>query len=241
LLLVYSDLLRESFALFITFFGAVITALVAGLTFHECSHAFVANRLGDGTARLRGRLSLNPARHLDPAGSVLMLIAGFGWAKPVPVNPLRLQYGPERGRALVAAAGPVSNLLLATLAAVVLHLGDLPWRSPFLLPFSLSGWGLDDYVGLYLSTLIIFNVVLAVFNLIPLSPLDGFAVAVGLLPTDLGRSVAKLEPYGMVILMLLLILPFVTNGSVSLLHEVMAPAINGITELLVGERARALG
>jgi Zn-dependent protease len=92
-----------------------------------------------------------------------------------------------------------------------------------------------------LSTLIIFNVVLAVFNLIPLSPLDGFAVAVGLLPTDLGRSVAKLEPYGIVILMLLLILPFVTNGSVSLLHEIMSPAINGITELLVGERARALG
>jgi Zn-dependent protease len=241
LLFVYSDLLRENVALFVTFFGAVVTALVVGIAFHEFSHAFVANALGDNTARLRGRLTLNPAAHLDPAGTVLMMIAGFGWGKPVPVNPYRLRNGPETGRAMVAAAGPLSNLVMAAIASALVHLLALPWHSPFLLPFSLSAWGVSDYAGLYLSSIIIFNVVLAVFNIIPLSPLDGFAVAVGVLPRDIGRSVARLEPYGIGILMLLLILPFVTNGSVSILHQIMAPAINALTELFAGGQSRALG
>ena len=234
MLLTYSELLRESLLLFVTFFGAVVTALVAGIAFHEFSHAFVADQLGDRTARLRGRVTLNPARHLDPAGTVFLMIGGFGWGKPVPVNPLRLRYGPQTGRAMVAAAGPLANLLLASLAAVPLHLGLVDWRSPFLVPSSVSGWTVNDYLGLYLSSLIIFNVVLAVFNLLPLSPLDGFAVAVGILPRDISLSVARLEPYGPGILMLLIILPIVSQGSVSILHEVMAPAINGLTDLIAG-------
>jgi len=234
LLFTYSELLSEGLLLFLTFFGAVVTALLAGIAFHEFSHAFVADRLGDRTARAAGRVSLNPLRHLDPTGTVLLMIGGFGWGKPVPVNPSRLRNGPKNGRAVVAAAGPIANLLLAVLASLPLHAGLVDWRSPFVVPPSVSGWEVGDYLGLYLAALITFNVVLAVFNLLPLAPLDGFAVAVGLLPRDLSRSVARLERYGPGILLLLFVLPFVSQGSISILHEVMSPLINGLTELIAG-------
>lgn len=241
MLLTYSDLLQESLFLFVTFFGAVVTALVAGIAFHEFSHAFVADRLGDHTARLMGRLSLNPARHIDPAGAVFLLIAGFGWGKPVPVSPNRLRNGPQAGRAMVAAAGPLSNLLLAAAAALPIRLDLIDWHSPFLIPATVRDWSAGEYLGLYLSSLIMFNVVLAVFNLLPVAPLDGFSVAVGLLPRDLSRSLARLEPYGLGILLVLLVLPIVSGGSVSLLYDVMSPAINTLTELFSGGGARALG
>jgi Zn-dependent protease len=169
-----------------------------------------------------------------------MLIGGFGWGKPVPVNPYRLRHGPQTGRALVAAAGPVSNILLATLASLPMHLGLVDLTSPFRVPFSVSSWGVEQYLGLYLGSLIIFNIVLAVFNLLPIAPLDGFAVAVGLLPRDLGLSLARLEPYGPGILLLLIAMPFVTAGQISILHEIMSPVINGLTELIAGG-GRALG
>ena len=234
MLLTYSELLQESLLLFLTFFGAVVSALLAGIAFHEFSHAFVADRLGDRTARAAGRVSLNPARHLDPTGTVFLMLGGFGWGKPVPVNPSRLRNGPKSGRAMVAAAGPLANLLLAVLASLPMRLGLVDWRSPFLVPRSISSWEAGDYLGLYLAALIIFNVVLAIFNLLPVAPLDGFAVAVGLLPRDLSSSVARLEPYGPGILLLLIVMPFVTQGSVSILHEVMSPLINGLTELIAG-------
>jgi Zn-dependent protease len=234
LLLTYSELLSEGILLFLTFFGAVVTALVAGISFHEFSHAVTADRLGDTTPRSRGRVSLNPARHLDPLGTIFLLIGGFGWGKPVPVNPFRLRPDPRSGRAIVAAAGPVSNLVLAAAASIPLHLGLVDWRSPFLVHSSVSGWDFGDYAGLFLASLIIFNVVLAVFNLLPLSPLDGFAVALGLLPRDLSTTVARLEPYGPGILMLLIVLPFVAPGSISILHEIMSPIINGLTKLIAG-------
>ncbi|HXH21887.1 MAG TPA: site-2 protease family protein [Dehalococcoidia bacterium] len=240
MLVTYSDLLSEGLLLFLTFFGAVLVALVAGISFHECCHAVVADRLGDRTPRAMGRISLNPLRHLEPVGTFFMLLVGFGWGKPVMVNPNRLRNGPEAGRAMVAAAGPLSNLLLAAVASIPINLDLAPWRSPFLIVRT-SGWETADYAGLFLTSLVIFNVILAVFNLLPIAPLDGFAVAVGLLPRDLGRSLARLEPYGPAILMLLLILPFVSRGQVSVLHEVMSPLINGLTELFSGGDARALG
>jgi Zn-dependent protease len=187
-----------------------------------------------------GRVSLNPLRHLEPVGTFFMLLVGFGWGRPVVVNPNRMRNGPEAGRAMVAAAGPLANLLLAGLAAIAIRLDIVPWHSPFLIVRT-GGWDAGDYVGLFLSSLVIFNVVLAVFNLLPISPLDGFAVAVGLVPRDLGRSLAQLEPYGPGILMLLFILPFATRGEVSILHEVMSPLINGLTEFFSGSDARALG
>jgi Zn-dependent protease len=235
LLLTYSELLQESILLFLTFFGAVVTALIVGIAFHEFSHAFTAWRLGDGTARLLGRVSLNPVRHLDPTGTVLLMIAGFGWGKPVPVNPARLRNGPETGRAIVAGAGPIANIIIAVVAALPMQLGLVDWWSPFLIPLSVSDWDVGDYLGLYLSAVVIFNVVLAVFNLLPIAPLDGFSVAVGLLPRDLSRTVAQLEPYGPVILLLLLVLPFVTQGEISVLHAVMSPIINALVKLIAGQ------
>ncbi len=240
MLVTYSDLLRESFLLFATFFGAVLSALVAGISFHEFSHAFVADRLGDRTPRAMGRLSLNPLRHLEPVGTFFMLLLGFGWGKPVIVNPNRLRNGPEAGRAMVAGAGPLSNLLFAAIAAVPIHLGVVPWHSPFLIVRT-GGWDVGDYAGLFLASLVIFNVILAVFNILPIAPLDGFAVAVGMLPREMGRSLAQLEQYGPAILMLLFILPFATRGEVSILHELMSPLINSLTELFSGSNARALG
>jgi Zn-dependent protease len=239
LLLTYSDLISVSLLLFFTFGGAVVVALVAGITVHEFSHAMTANKLGDDTACRLGRCSLNPMRHLDPTGTFFLLLAGFGWGKPTPVNPYRLRNGPEAGRAMVAAAGPISNLVLAVIASIPMHLGLVDWRSPFFVPFSVSGWGANEYVGLFLTAIIIFNIFLAVFNLLPVAPLDGFAVAVGLLPHELSVSLAKLEPYGPGILMLLFILPLATQGQVSVLHHVMSPVINGLTELIGGEKAIA--
>jgi Zn-dependent protease len=241
LLFTYAELLGQSVVLFVVFFGAVVTALIAGITFHEFSHAFVAERLGDSTARSMGRISLNPLRHLDPFGTIVLFFAGFGWGKPVPVNPYRLRNGPQAGRAMVAGAGPVSNLLFALIASLPMQFDILPWRSPFLIPFRLTGWGLEDYLGLYLASVVIFNVVLAVFNLLPIAPLDGFSVALGLMPRDLAFSFARLEAYGPGILMLIIVLPYLTGGSVSILAEVISPIINAITELLSGEGARAFG
>ena len=235
MLLTYADLLSQSILLFVVFMGSVVTALLVGVTFHEFSHAFTANRLGDGTARMLGRVTLNPMAHLDPAGTAFFFLAGFGWGKPVPVNPARLRNGPETGRAMVAAAGPISNIMLAALAAAPMHLDLVHWWSPFLVPFSVSTWGVTDYLSLYLSAVVVFNVILAVFNLLPVAPLDGFSVAVGLLPRDLSLSLARLEPYGPGILMLLIVLPIVTQGQVSLLHSIMSPIINGLTRIIVGE------
>ncbi|HEX5368285.1 MAG TPA: site-2 protease family protein [Dehalococcoidia bacterium] len=235
MLLTYTDLLSESTLLFLTFAGAVCTALIVGVAFHEFSHAITADALGDHTARMMGRVNLNPFRHLDPMGTVFMFIGGFGWGKPTPVNPARLRYGPQTGRALVAAAGPVSNVLMAAIAAAPIQAGLVDWRSPFIIPSTVSGWHFGDYMGLYLSAVIVFNVVLAVFNLLPVAPLDGFSVAIGLLPRDLALSIARLEPYGPGILMLLIVAPFVTQGQISILHEIMSPFINGLTKLIVGQ------
>jgi len=229
------DLLDVSPWLFIVFFGSVVTALLVGIAFHEFSHALVANSLGDSTARRLGRLTLNPKVHLDPFGTLLLFIGGFGWGKPVPVNPRRLRNGEKAGMGMVAAAGPLSNLLLAGVLAAPIKMGIVPWHTPFLVPYTVSHWQADDYLGLFLSAVVIFNLVLAVFNLIPLAPLDGFRVAVGVLPRDAAFFFRRLEPYGPGILLILVALPFLTSGSISLLYEIMAPAVNGLTRLLVGE------
>jgi Zn-dependent protease len=240
LILTYSELLSIDFRLFLAFAGAVCMALVVGIAFHEFSHAFTAYLLGDPTAKQQGRVTLNPVAHLDPTGTAFLLLGGFGWGKPTPVNPFRLRNGPRTGRAIVAGAGPVSNILMATLAAIPLRVGLVDWRSPFLVPRSVSNWDLSEYLSLFLTAIIIFNIFLAVFNLLPLSPLDGFAVALGLLPRDMAHEVAKFEQYGPAVLMALILLPFVTSGQISILHQVMSPVINGLTELIAGG-GRAIG
>jgi Zn-dependent protease len=231
LLLPYFDYLDEGILVFGVLFGSLLTALITGIALHEASHAFTADRLGDSTARMMGRVTLNPLRHLDPLGSLLLLLVGFGWGKPVPVNPSRLRNGPETGRAMVAAAGPLMNLLIAVLAALPFQLGLVEWE----LRGAISSWGANEYASLYLGALIVINVLLAVFNLLPIAPLDGFAVALGLMPRDMGRSFARLEKYGLLILMLLIMLPIATNYQVPGLWSVMGPVVERVTDLIVGE------
>lgn len=157
------------------------------LSFHEAAHAFVANLLGDPTARYSGRLTLNPLAHLDPIGSLMILLAGFGWAKPVPFNPLNLR-NLKRDAALISFAGPAANLALAAIFGSFYR-----W---------LGGGGA---LGGVLTLLAIINLNLAVFNLIPLHPLDGFKVVTGLLPRRLAVDWEQTQGWGIYILILLLV------------------------------------
>ena len=182
----------------------VIPALLA-ITLHEAAHAFVASRRGDPTAERLGRVTFNPLKHIDPFGTILLpgilLLTHapflFGYAKPVPVN-FRMLKNPRQDMVLVAAAGPGINIALALAAGLLAHL------VPFL-PIQAVPWVVDN-----LRNTIILNVILAVFNMLPLPPLDGGRVAVGLLPDFLAVPLAKLERYGMVIIIgLLFILPLI--------------------------------
>lgn len=237
MILIFLDLLEDDvFAAFV-FTGAMISALIAGISFHEFSHAYVADRLGDRLPRSRGRVTLNPLAHLDPAGTVLMLLIGFGWGKPVPVNPGATR-NPKAALATVAGAGPFSNMVVAAFAGFPIKMGWAPWISPFNLnafgDLASIGWNTEEYFGLYLSSIVLFSLILGVFNLLPIAPLDGFKVAVGLLPRDLSMAFARLEQYGPIILIALIALPILTGGEVGILFEVMQPIIKALAELFAG-------
>src|SRR6476660_1646152 len=184
---------------FVYIISVWLLPVLVAITFHEAAHGYVARYLGDETASRLGRVSLNPLRHIDPLGTIalpgLLLLAGspflFGYAKPVPVN-FRALRNPRIGMVLVAVAGPAMNIALAIAAALSFHLAVY-------LPGTIAQW-----VVLNLKNALIINVILAVFNLFPLPPLDGGRIAVGLLPNVLARQLARLEPYGMIILLPLL-------------------------------------
>ena len=172
-----------------------VLPLVIAITFHEAAHGFVAHRLGDNTAWQLGRVSFNPLRHIDPFGTVMLpgmlLLAHspflFGYAKPVPVN-FRALRNPRIGMVLVALAGPATNIVLALVAAAAFH--GLTY-----VPADTAQWVADN-----LKNALVINVVLAIFNMLPIPPLDGGRVAVGLLPKVLALPLSRLEPYGMLIL-----------------------------------------
>src|SRR3990172_5123234 len=237
MIFVYLDLLKIDPFSAVVLFGALASALVAGISFHEFSHAYVADLLGDGLPRSRGRVTLNPLAHLDPAGTLLLFLVGFGWGKPVPVNPGATR-NPKAALALTAGAGPVSNFVVAAVAGLPLKLGLVPWLPPFnsnvIDRFLIRGFEPDEYLGLYLSAVVLVSIILGVFNLIPIAPLDGFKVAVGLLPHELSRSFAQLERWGPAILIALIALPFLTDGQFGILFEAMSPVINALARLFAG-------
>ncbi len=173
-----------------------LITLIVALTFHELAHALVATRLGDATAAQMGRLSLNPLRHLDPLGSLMLVAVGFGWAKPVPVNPYNLRPGPRTGMGLVSAAGPLANLTMAALAALPFAVGlvgpEFVPRTRFL-----------PTAAFVLTQFVTINIILAIFNLLPLAPLDGEKVLGSFLRGSAARAFDQLQRYGPLILIIL--------------------------------------
>lgn len=192
----------------VTFLARLVVLLV-GMPIHEWAHAWSAHELGDDTPRWEGRLSLNPLAHLDILGAILLLLTGFGWAKPVPVNPYRMRTSPRTGMALSAFAGPASNLVVAILCA---------------LPFRLGWISLADveFTRLNLATLLFLiadvSLNLALFNLLPFFPLDGEKVLVGILPLRWGDFFLSFRPYSPYVLMgLLFLLPYLGLDLIGLL------------------------
>lgn len=189
---------------------AAIPAILVAITFHEFAHGKVAALLGDKTAEFQGRLTLNPLAHLDPVGTLLLIVAGFGWAKPVQVDPGQFRGNKKKGMMYVALAGPLMNLVLGYLSAVALTL---------LIRTGYSGGG-AAYLQQFLYLMLFYNVVLAIFNLLPIPPLDGSKILGGLLPYKYHGILDTLERYGFIILLVLIM----TN----------------ITGIIIGQPVRAI-
>jgi len=183
-----------------TFISRAITLIIA-FTIHEFAHAWTANYFGDSTPRINRRLTLNPLAHLDPIGSLMLLLVGFGWAKPVPVNPYTLRQRAPSALMWVSLAGPLSNFLLALISAIPFQLG-LVTVNDVLIYFGSESNLLPTAAG-FLFDFMTINLVLALFNLIPIPPLDGDKIAEFFMPDSWKRVTAKIRPYGPMILILL--------------------------------------
>jgi Zn-dependent protease len=205
-----------------------VLPLVLAITFHEAAHGFVAHRLGDNTAWQLGRVTFNPLRHIDPFGTLIlpaMLLLShspflFGYAKPVPVN-FRALRNPRLDMVWVALAGPATNILLALVAAAAFH--ALPYA-----PANAAQWIADN-----LKNALIINVVLAIFNMLPIPPLDGGRVAVGLLPKVLAYPLSRLEPFGMLILIGILILLPLAGSQFGLNLDIISLILRTLTGYVI--------
>jgi len=196
----------------------LVPALMA-ITCHEVSHGYIADKFGDNTARSLGRLTLNPIKHMDIFGTLMVFIVGIGWAKPVPVNFNNLRH-PKRDMIWVAAAGPITNFALAFLSAMAMRLlvyagAGIAAGSPLA--------AFIDPVTLMLAFSVYINLLLAIFNLIPVPPLDGGRVAVGLLPMRLSMLLSKIEPFGMIVIILLV---FFTNAFSYVISPILSLGVN---------------
>jgi Zn-dependent protease len=190
----------------------IAVALVVGITFHEFSHAFIADQLGDHRPRALGRVSLNPVAHIDPVGAIVFILAGFGWGKPVPVNVYALRPG-RVGMAMVAAGGPIANVIVAIVAAVVFRSLEMG---------GIGGFGLE-----IASYIVLYNLLLAVFNLLPIPPLDGYNVLLAFVPPRTAFAIQRYAPYGVLVLLLLVLLP---NSPLRLMFDL----VNELTGALIG-------
>jgi Zn-dependent protease len=205
-----------------------LIVLVICFTVHEFSHAWTATRLGDETPRQNGRLTLNPLVHLDPMGSLLLLVAGFGWAKPVPINPYALNRRSPAGVMWVSLAGPFSNLLMAIVAAIPFRLGLVSVFSGLT-----STRAILPTPSQVLIEFISINLLLCLFNLIPLAPLDGEKILDYFLPPNLARSFESIRPYGpAVLIVLVLVVPMMLH--IDLIGLIIMPPLNAIRSLLIG-------
>lgn len=171
-----------------------IPAILVALTFHEYAHGRVADMLGDPTPRNSGRLTLNPLAHLDVLGTLLLILAKFGWAKPVPVNPFYFRIDRQKGMMLVAMAGPLMNLVIGYLSAIAIRFA-----------------GSSLYAYQFLEAMLVFNVYLAVFNLVPIPPLDGSRVLAGVVSRETANYIYQLEAYGPLLLLLLVATGIITR------------------------------
>ena len=207
-----------------TFLSYVVVLFIA-FPVHELAHAYTANYFGDDTPRLYDRLSLNPLKHLDPLGSLLLVVAGFGWAKPVPINPYALQRRSPAAVMLVSLAGPASNLLMALLAAIPFRLGLVSVGQAQVDMFTSSERLLPTLPQL-LWVFTFINLVLMLFNLLPVPPLDGDKILDYFLPPSWQRGLEKIRPYGPLILLAIIFL--------GLLDFIISPPLRFLMGLLVG-------
>ncbi len=205
---------------------ALLIALVLGISVHEFSHAAAATWLGDTLPGRQGRLTLAPAAHLDVMGSLMVLVGGFGWGKPVQFNPYALRMNPRTGSAIVALAGPVSNLILAALVSIPVRLLVLAVgaRGVF---FSN---GPERILFELLLGIVTYNLVLAVFNLIPIFPLDGFSILLGILPAEMAYQYEQTRQWGIFLLFALLFL----SGYVPIIGQILYEPVGVLTHLLTG-------
>jgi Zn-dependent protease len=195
--------------------------LLLALTLHEFAHGYVAFRLGDPTAQGAGRLTLNPLKHLDPLGTIAFFIFHIGWAKPVPVNPVYFK-NPQKDMLWVALAGPATNLVLALVSALMVK---TVWLLAQILPYSVLGESILVPLNHTLIASVWINLVLCIFNFLPIPPLDGSRILTGILPNGLARSYASIERYGFILLIILavsgilskMIMPLITFANSLLL------------------------
>ena len=207
-----------------------IFVLLTAFAVHEFAHAWAADRFGDPTPSNNGRLTLNPMAHLDPMGSLMLIVVGFGWAKPVPVNPYALARRSAAAMMWVALAGPASNLLMALVAAIPFQLGLVSAFAAFVNPSEIL-----PTLDKLLFEFVTINLLLMLFNLIPLAPLDGEKVLYYLLPVNGQQVMDRIRPYGPLVLLALVFSGFLLPNNINILWDLyLGPALNAITSVLVG-------
>ncbi|WP_242145151.1 MULTISPECIES: site-2 protease family protein [unclassified Bacillus cereus group] len=203
----------------------VAMAIIIALSVHEFAHAYIAYKFGDDTAKRQGRLTLSPMSHLDPIGMIAVLILGFGWARPVPVNPYNFKR-PRLAGILVSIAGPISNFLLAAIGLIIWY-GLLRIGVLNAIPFAVA-----DTLGQFFEIFIVLNVVLLVFNLLPIPPLDGYRVIEDLAPANVRAKMTQYEKYGAIALLILVITPL-DRYTIQPIFSVVIPQVLGFLESII--------